>query len=134
MLLRTMMAFALPFALFAFPSASSAQDTSDDEAWLAVQDAFAVSMYEPAFQEAAWAGRAVVMKDFLVHNGAPRDLVLSAEGYSHEWTDTGAARPPTLDNCVKWQVLVWSEGGIVRTRAVCVVYRETTKKVPFDPR
>ena len=91
-------------------------------------------MYEPAFQEAAWAGRAFVMKDFLVHNGAPPDLVLSAEGFSHESTDAGAAIPLASDNYVKWQVVVWKIGGIVYTRAVFIACRETTKKVPFDPR
>lgn len=132
MLLRMFMAFALSFALSAFPSTSSAQDTSDDEAWLAVQDAFAVSMSEPAFQEAAWAGRAFVMKDFLVHNGAPPDLVLSAEGFSHE--STAAAIPVTVDRCARWRIDVWYEGEVLQTRAICLAYLETTKKVPFDPR
>lgn len=133
MLLRMFMAFAVSFALSTFPSTSSPQHTSEHEAWLAVQDAVAVPMQEPAFQEAAWAGRAFVMKDFLVHNGAPPDLVLSAEGFSHESTDAGAAIPLSIDKCVKRQLVVWKIVGIVYTRAVCIAWRDTTK-VHVDPR
>ncbi len=131
MWLRMLMAFALPAALFAFPFASSAQETPDEE-WQAVQDAFTVSMSEPAFQEAAWSGRAFVMKDFLVHNGAPADMVLSAEGFSHE--STAAAIPLTIDRCARWRIDVWYEGKVLHTRTICLAYLETTKKVPFDPR
>lgn len=49
MWLRIPMAFALPAVLFAFAMTSSAKAIPDDDEWRAVQDAFAVSMYEPAF-------------------------------------------------------------------------------------
>lgn len=49
MWLRIPMAFALPAVLSAFTITSSAQAMPDDDAWRAVQDAFAASMYEPTF-------------------------------------------------------------------------------------
>ena len=49
MWLRIPMAFALPAVLFAFAMTSSAQAMPDDDAWLAMEDAFAVSMLVPTF-------------------------------------------------------------------------------------
>ena len=75
--------FFLALALIAFPLIVAAADgRPDNEA--AVDDAFAISMYNPHFVAAAKAGKAHDMRVILVGNGAPTDFRLTAQGMSVE--------------------------------------------------
>lgn len=101
--------FFLALALIAFPLIVAAADgRPENEA--AVDDAFAISMYNPHFVAAAKAGKAHEMRVILVGNGAPTDFRLTAQGMSVESTH-GTPVPsqyPTNDGpCIQWRLVVW---------------------------
>lgn len=90
--------------------AAGADHPPTDEDLAATDDAFAISMYDPAFVDAANAGKAHDMKRILVANGAPGDLVLTAYGMFGESTD-GTPVPDQHTNndgpCIQWKQVTW---------------------------
>lgn len=102
----------LSIALLSFSQIAGAADdrlasAGDDGA---TDDAFAVSVYDPAFIAAANAGKAHDMKRILVANGAPGDLVLTAYGMFGESTN-GTPVPALYPNndgpCIEWRWVRW---------------------------
>ena len=72
----------------------------------ATDDAFALSVHDPAFVAAANAGKAHEMKRILVANGAPSDLVLTAYGMFGESTNNTPVPDQYPNNdgpCVYWK-------------------------------
>ena len=93
-------------ALFAFSQIAVAQPPASAGDGGATDDAFAVSMHDPAFIAAANAGKAHEMKRILVDNGAPADLVLTAYGMFGESTDGApipALYPVNTGPCIEWR-------------------------------
>jgi hypothetical protein len=104
--------FSLAIALLSFSQISDAADyrplSADDRA--ATEDAFAISIYNPQFIAAADAGKAQEMKTILVANGAPADLVLTAESPIIESTDASQGPVEHVINgpCLYAYVLLYS--------------------------
>jgi hypothetical protein len=79
----------------------------------ATEDAFAISMYNPEFTAATRSGKAQAMKDILIGNGAPADIVLTAYGARVETTgnDPEPALFPNTDGsnaiCGRWTTYTW---------------------------
>lgn len=108
MFLRTAV---LLFALLApLQPAIAAGPVQTEAERAAIDDAFAASMYNPVFVEAAKAGKAVQMRDILLANGAPGSLMLTAQGMKVESTH-GEPVPSQYPNndgaCVQWRLVTW---------------------------
>lgn len=106
MFLRTVF---LSIALLSSPLiVAAADDRPEYEA--AVDDAFAISMYDPHFVAVAKAGKAHEMRAILVGNGAPTDFRLTAQGTTIESTH-GTPVPSQYPNndgpCIEWRTVVW---------------------------
>jgi hypothetical protein len=108
-------AVLLAIALLSFSQIADAADyrplSAEDRS--ATEDAFAISMYNPEFTAATRAGKAQAMKDILVGNGAPADMLLTAYGGSVE-TTSGDPEPAMFPNndsgngiCGRWKTYAW---------------------------
>lgn len=105
----------LAIALLSFSQIASAADyrplSPEDRA--ATEDALAVSMHDPEFTAATRSGKAQAMKDILISNGAPADMVLTAYGATVATTsdDPEPALFPGNDGsnaiCGRWTTYWW---------------------------